>query len=268
MPKRIPFVVMSVFLFLVIIWILLWVQSLGQGARVWGLNRDVAIGVLASVAASCAFYAVLETGIHISDSSGRAELTRLSRFEDQYGISDALLNKSGDNAIELYRKSIQEAKIRVWAMGISNNQFIDQHWTNIKARKLQEPLLNVTVLFFDPESTVSRIGIQEGTPLINLFDFPEATYNSDKRASNVHKHSREIALDSIRPSVYLVTLPSYFSMMVVDDRVFFFPFLAIAEDAASHPILVLDANKNLGERLVKHFIQLTRNTLLCRKVQS
>lgn len=148
MSRRISFIVGSLILFLVFIWILHWAQSLPPSGQILNLSRDVAIGILGSIAASCAFYSALELLLYLSDASGRAELARIKRFEEQYGISDVLLNKSGDNAIGLYQSSIKEARTRVWAMGISNNQFIDQHWDRIKIRKMENPTLEVKILFF------------------------------------------------------------------------------------------------------------------------
>ena len=266
MPKRIAFVIGSIIAFLILIWILNWAQSLAINDRILNINRDIAIGILGSIAASCAFYCIIESFIHFSDTAGRTHLMRLMRFEETYGISDVIPNKSGKDAIDLYTSSIKDAQVRVWAMGISNNQFIDQHLKNIQARKLLKPTLDVKILFFDPESTVSNGRIKKGTPLINLFDFPEKIYSSNKRPFNVRDHSEKVKQDPSLASAYFVTLPSYFSMLVIDDRVFFFPFLAIAEDAASNPIIVLNAQKNLGSKLVKHFEKLASNALLCHKV--
>lgn len=261
------FIVGAVILGLAALLLTVGVQDLPDNARVLNFERPVLLSIMTSVAASAAFFAVIETLRYFSDQKTAAITQRLERFEKELGIRDVFSSKSEREIVRKYKRAVAGARTRVWAVGLSNNQFLEQHSDTIKQQRRAHANLDVRVHFFDPAATVSNApaGISS-LPLINLFDFPTSLYQSDKRKSAARAFAARILADTeLRARVFFILVPSYFSLMIVDEIAFFFPYLAAPEDASSNPMMMVDTAGEIGIRLVQHVEQLAANPLLCRE---
>jgi hypothetical protein len=254
----------AVFTLICVIGILM-AQAMGPNETFLTFKRDVCVAVTCSLAASGAFFAVFEWLRGKAETREARDAESFRRIQRGLGVREIFNSKTQGEAIASYRDAVRNARLRVWALGRSNDQFLDQHALSIKERKISHPNLDVRVFCFDPEATVTnRPQNMTGVPLINLFDFPRQVYTSEKRSIDVRDCAAKILSDSaLGAKVFFVVLPSYFSMMIVDDIAYFFPYL---DDASSNPMLAVDTTRPLGRRLEAHVRQLQSNPLLCREI--
>lgn len=254
-------------LFLLALLIIVGIQDTEDNSRIWNFEKAVALSIMVSIAASAIFFFIVEFFRFLFDRALSKELQKLKMLEETHGIEKIYLSKSEPEVINDYKSTISNAKKRIWALGLSNNQFVEQHLASIKDRMHKHNDLDVRVVFFDPDARVSRKEEIVDYPLVNLFDYPHNIYESNKREYDIYKFSKKITSDKeVQVKAYFALIPSYFSMMVVDDKVFFFPFLVLPEDASSNPVMVINANTKFGNRLVDHVEHLTSNSFLCKKL--
>ncbi len=194
------------------------VQDLPDNSRIANFDKTVLLAMLTSVAASGAFFIVIETFRLITDKSQAQLRTRLARFETEFGLIDIFHSKSQNEAIQAYTAAVADSTFRIWAIGISNNQFLDQHSHSIKVRRTLYPDLDLRVYFFDPDATVSSPQLNtdqtdtDKYKLITLFDFPKSLYTSQKRSADVgHFSNRMISDRSLGAKVFYLLIPAYFS---------------------------------------------------------
>lgn len=244
------------------------IQDMPEQMRILNFDRNVLLSIVASLSASGAFFLVVESFRSWNESIISRDADRLKKIEETLGIKGVFTSKSQAEAIAEYKKRINDAKSRIWAVGLSNNQFLEQHSAVIKVRKQSHPFLDVRVFFFDPDALVSSVPANlPSHPLINLFDFPKQVYMSEKRANDARHFAQRIIADTATgATVHFALIPSYFSLMIVDDIAFFFPYLMAPEDASSNPMMMVDTKGEIGSRLVEHVQQLLGNPLLCRQV--
>lgn len=265
--RALPYIICSLILMLVVLLIIVGVQDLPEQSRILNLQPMVLLSILASVAASSAFFTIVEVFRALTERASAKEAARLERFEKELGIKDVFSSKSQREIIKIYKEAVSNAQSRIWAVGLSNNQFLEQHQTTIKLRRHAYPALDVRVHFFNPDAEVNEKGLGfTDYPLINLFDFPKSIYKSDKRKNDAREFAKDILSDKgISARVFYILLPCYFSLMIVDETAFFFPYLAAPEDASSNPMMMVSTSGEIGTRLVQHVEQLAANTLLCRE---
>lgn len=264
------FIVGGVLFTLVAIILTISIQDLPETTTILALDRTSWLSIMTSVAASGTFLVAVEVYRALADRHAREQAARLHRLEVELGIRDVFSSKSDGNIIAAYKVAMANARSRVWAMGLSNNQFLEQHSATLKARRRLHPNLDIRLYFFDPDATVtSAKQAIKSLPLVNLFDFPRSIYKSEKRSADAKNFVEKVQADSeLLARVYAVLSSSYFSLMIIDDDAFFFPYLAAPEDASSHPMLMVNTRGEIGRRLVQHVEQLTANVLLCRSLNA
>lgn len=262
-----PFILGSIVLTLATLLVVVGFQDMPESARFLNFERAVLLSITTSMAASGVFFAVVESFRALTDRHSAKISERLKHLERDLGIQDVFSSKSQRETIEKYKLTIASACFRIWAVGLSNNQFLEQHSAIIKQRRRSKPALDVRVHFFDPDASVSHALTEiESFPLVNLFDFPRTLYQSEKRRTDIRAAASSVLKDQeLRARVFYVLVPSYFSLMIVDNTAFFFPYLVAPEDASSNPMFMIDTSGEIGERLVQHVEQLCTNPLLCRE---
>lgn len=248
----------------------IWVQDMPPDGRILNMQQPVLLSVVTSVAASAVFFFVVEALRSYIDRDTVENASRLHRLQNEIGIREVYASKSQREIIAEYKRTIATARYRIWALGLSNNQFVDQHSLAIRHRKHAYPGLDVRVHFFDPDATVCSPAITDSDfPLVNIFDFPTHLYRSEKRKQDAHSFAQRVLADrELDARVFFVLIPCYFSMMIVDDTAFFFPYLMAPEDASSNPMMMVDTTGEIGARLVDHVAQLSANPLLCRECKT
>jgi hypothetical protein len=186
---------------------------------------------------------------------------------DRYGVKALFSQRGGDDVISLYSRLIASARSRIWAVGMTNRHFLLQHEEPI-IEALRSHRIDVRISFWDPDATIQAHG--EATPLIGLQDLAETGgVRAGSDWSRVIKDRQRAFATSIagagplRGAVRIMNSrsPAAFSCLIVDDDVFFFPFLAMPE-STNHPTLHCGASSGVGRDVAKHVGLLFSNELL------
>jgi hypothetical protein len=181
---------------------------------------------------------------------------------NKYGLKNIYSKKT--DATSDFTDNILKAKNRVWAIGMTNKSFIKQQKENINNILKKKKPIDIKIIYWN-DCTV--IGGQDNISK-SIIDVQLAleNQNSLKCTADIteHKTIRDIhtSIKKLQESIDIVnhanieigflSVPSSFSCLVVDDNVYFFPFLSNHESNIS-PMILCDANKTIGVSIINHF---------------
>ena len=161
--------------------------------------------------------------------------------------------------VSFYRRVVATARTRIWAIGMTNKHFVEQHLDTV-LEVVESRSVDFVLAFWDPESLVTMSNGGRPWSIVELQSCIEGAADGSEQWARVVK-DREVRvverveqLSRLRGTVRIlrVTLPTSISCLVVDDSVFFFPFLARA-DSTNDPAIYRSAEGTVGSALVEHF---------------
>lgn len=204
-----------------------------------------------------------------------------SELGNTHGIVRVHTQRGGDGTNAIYSEYLSRARRRVWAVGMTNRRVISKHGQTI-CRLLKTHDITVKIAFLDPRSSLEMhidggdAGIQRvQIPLLaiqsRLEGDPPST--SDDWKETISARCNEI-LDNFEDSesvkgkltFALVSSVTYFSFFLIDDVIFFFPFLS-SEDSSNFPIIECSALKGVGKSLLEHVERVLDNSVTFQKTE-
>jgi hypothetical protein len=180
-----------------------------------------------------------------------------SDFVGMYCMKKIFTQRGSPEIIQLYAELIRKAQKRIWAFGMTNRHFLDQ---NIDAilELLNEREIEIVISFWNP-----TVFLENGTESRNIIDIQhllegtETSTNWEKiikeRQSNIKRNIHAEIKGEIK--IINMAIPTNFSCFIIDDDVFFFPFLA-GPESTNDPMMQCFANKGLGFNILTHYRKL------------
>lgn len=234
------------------------------------------IGVAGSVLAAFIFSLL----VWIIDLLGQAK----TRFHEEYynsigktqGVKNVISQRGDDNTVNLYSKCLKNARIRAWAIGMSNTHLVHQH-TDAFLKLLQSYEIDVVIVFWSPftklltpKHTVQQRCILAVQEMIEKNISTETNWETSIRGRQDHLKRVIGAPPNIRGRFRIINISraTNFSCFILDDEVFFFPFLG-GPDSTNEPTIHCDATLGIGKRVVDHIDRLINgpiSTELCEIV--
>ena len=250
--------------------LLLTVSSKPAVWMVAGLSKETVVRVAGSMFASALFFFLIQLLLALRTAPKEADHAYFAQMNVEHGVKNVFVQRGGKEALSAYEKALQTASHRIWAVGLSNRRFLNHqidalHAALTRARKH----IDVKVVFADPDCRL-RIGTRE----ISILDVQ--THLEDKTEAAVDWHTViNDGIDRLRRlptgpgaghlSVYLLRSPCFFTCLVVDDEVFFFPMVARA-GSSQDPTIHVCAKGPLGTSIIDHLEGLVRMSNYCECV--
>ena len=216
-------------------------------------NTSVILSVLTSIIASIIMLFVYR----FFDGKDRINTDIFEKF----GVKN-LYSKKTDAVID-FTNCIKKAKKRVWAIGMTNGAFIREQKDYIADNLKENKELDVKIVYWDDCTKVIKLNNNKSIIDIQKALETQMSINclNDINDSNTMKEIQ----DSIRQlknkisvehqgkvEIGFLSIPSSFSCLLIDDDLYFFPFLCGKESNIA-PMIRCDAQKDIGQPIVKHF---------------
>jgi hypothetical protein len=173
----------------------------------------------------------------------------------KHGLED-IFPKRGIN--EEYSKRILKAKTRIWAIGMTNGNLLQHQLDNILKRVSSESSLDVKFSFWASKTNLQKeYNLTKTISLINQqLHIEDGTGIHDdliesRHSEIINKYDNFKNKKSGNLSIVEVSLPTNFSCFIIDDDVFFFPFLSTVESTSS-PIILCNLNRGIGKEIFNH----------------
>jgi hypothetical protein len=266
--------------------------------KILWLSKAAWLGICGSIFASTVFWGVQAIIALFSKAKRDSyELTYRLLVED-IGLNTVYMLKGGDQACEEYRKAIGRARKRIWAFGMSNRNFSRQHIGTILDLLKRNPSLDVVIAFWNPDaylcieanSKEQHKGVPQrplagdsakGKPDQLLSTIPAAAPNIslpvfvvqamlEERAPDSAKEirdrqnelkeliERESSLIQGNLRILNLSMVTYISCMIIDQDVFFFPYLS-GDDSNGSPMIYCDSSRGVGEQVAGHIDNILNN---------
>ncbi|MFG2327032.1 hypothetical protein [Streptomyces sp. NPDC048568] len=243
--------------------LLLLAIQISSSAKILGLSKDTWVNVTGSVFAAALFLFIESAVQAVKGVEESVERSTYREMVEEQGILEVFSQRGDDRVLTLYEQLISGAERRVWAIGMTNGHFVHQHLEEICARLRRRPL-DVVISFWDPDSVVSgpTTHASSSTPLslLSLQSQLEGKHiSSDDLKQTVRRRQSQIQEAVERLGAHLmgrvriidITHVANFTCLIVDDQVFFFPFLA-GPDSTNNPTIRCSKEGQIGRAICRH----------------
>ncbi|MFW2516357.1 hypothetical protein [Aliarcobacter butzleri] len=216
-------------------------------------DNSLEISVLASMIASI----VILLFYRFFDAKDKINIDIFEKF----GVKDLYSKKT--EAVSDFTNSIKKAKKRVWAIGMTNGAFIREQQDHIANNLKKNDRLDVKIIYWDDctkvikqDNNKSIIDIQkalESQLSINCLNDINDGNSMKEIQDSIKQLKTKISVEhQERIEIGFLSIPSSFSCLLIDDDLYFFPFLCGRESNIA-PMIRCDAQKDIGQPIVKHF---------------
>jgi len=218
------------------------------------VQDTIAISVLSSMMASILILIIYK----LLD----AKKDTILKIYNKYGLKNLYSKKT--DATDDFSKKIMQAKNRIWAIGMTNKSFIKQQKENLNVILKKQDNIDIKIIYWndctliEKQDKISKSIIDVQLALENQNSITcTSDINSQNTIREIH-NSIQILKQDIDENKYpkieigFLSVPSSFSCLVIDDDIFFFPFLSGNESNIS-PMILCDAKKEVGKPIINHF---------------
>ena len=225
------------------------------------LSNESWLSVTASMFAATLFL-LLQSFINLINSSEENTYQRkYNEFVETYKLKNIYNQRGSTEIVDKYKKLIENAKKRVWAIGMTNRHLLEQHNEKIKQNLLNKNI-DIVIAFWNPTSKInSKInGEYAEFNMLDIQHLLESSHVGDtdweqqinNRQRNFKNHIN--LLQNIKGEIRIVNLShaTNFSCFLIDDDLFFFPFLS-GPESTDDPIIQCAINDGIGARIYEHF---------------
>lgn len=224
------------------------------------LSREVWIAIVTSFAASALFAFIAAISAAMALSSPTREDSFFLELHDELGIISGRSHRV--DYLQQYQDLIRRARRRIWALGITNKAFLNTHRTELLQKATEK--IDVVIMFLDPDAKLTA-GALAQVPLLSVQEKLEGGQSTGSIADVRARLGPLMAASHVR--AMLISTPTQFSCLVIDDDVFFFPFTAPA--VSSHqPMLHVRADRVVGSAIVGHLKVLIDTPDICRPIEA
>lgn len=187
--------------------------------------------------------------------------TFYKNIAEDFGLLSIFAQRGQDDAQAIYATLLKGAHNRVWAFGITNKHFLQQHSSTL-VDLMRHRQIDIVISFWDPLATLS-VSTPDQTSTEGIIQLQHRLEGAGPYSADWDGHVQR-CIDKIagdlaqlskptgRLRVFAVAHAANFTSLVIDDHVFFFPFL-VGPDSTNDPMLHVTADRGLGKRIVRHY---------------
>lgn len=234
----------------------------------WGISIKSWSAVFGSLLAASAFLLV-QFVIRITKKTKRnVSEEQYEHLCEEQGVKTVYEQRGSTEIIDLYKSLIEKSTRRIWAIGMTNRHFCDQHF-NVILPKVKSKGFECIISFWDPNVKMIGSDFEE-----NIFGMQEIVEKNKNKGSNyldtieervrnlIHEIEQHKSLKGSIKLLYTCT-PTNITCFVIDDDVFFFPFLSNPESTNS-PTIHCDATIGIGHQILAHFESVFENVKITK----
>lgn len=224
------------------------------------------VAVTASVLASTLFFCIQSVINYLRDGKDDTYKYVYEKMVDGFGVKEIYDQRGSTDIQEQYKSRIAASTRRVWAFGMTNRHFVDQHF-----EKLEDLLVNrdvdVLISFWNPAAYLVDESTGDKNNILEIQQKLESnlTYDADWKNAIEKVQERLVGrvkkLTNIKGALRVanITTPCNFSCLIVDDDIFFFPFLA-GPESTNDPMLHCTTTIGIGNAIFNHFNKLVTDS--------
>lgn len=239
----------------------------------FGLTQTAWFSVCGSVFASFLFLLLQILTALFKDSTAKSFEAIYDDLVVTKGLCAVHFQRGSEELIKEYHENLQSASKRIYAIGITNRHFVNQHLSSL-TETLSSRKIDVIVAFWDPDTEISikRNGTAKSYKATDFHALMEHGTQSSY-SDIVHKQQKVIiekvnSLTTIKGRLRVLSLSSLtnFTCFIIDDDVYFFPFLARNVESTNDPTIHCSSKTGLGKIILEHFEQLFSRAEACATV--
>jgi len=230
------------------------------GAQIGAFSKESWRSVAGSVLAAAILLIVQELTQLVKGAEDTVYKNIYHDFVENHGLM-AIFPQRGDvAAVEAYKISIGQAHLRIWAFGMTNRHFLEQHTEAVIKRLSTVDDIDIRVIFWNPSANI-RVSDQnvDERSLLDVQDSIEKQSSTPSSLSHLVREKQQ----KLQERVALVVNPrgmmqivdvahgANYSCLIVDDAVFFFPFVS-GPDSTNNPTIKCCAAAGIGRAIFEH----------------
>jgi len=249
---------------LVVTWIFtillfLYAHSLDDTSILWSITAGAWKSVTGSILAAT-IYALITWIIEMIQSAKETLTNEYhTNIAINQGVRTIFSQKGSEEALDVYETNLKQAKNKIWAFGMTNSNLVYQH-LDIFIGLISKQNIDIVIVFWSPYSKLltPKHSTKE-RPIISVQEMIESESPNlstnvkhvvDRQKSIIDRVSK-ISNKKGRLRIINISVVNNFSTFVIDDHVFFFPFLH-GPHSNNEPIIYCDADKGMGKKIVLH----------------
>jgi hypothetical protein len=261
--RYLPFVIVIILIIVIFALIIPFTQD---GRIIFYNDKELTLSIFTAILTGAIVFLLIElfSKIFLAGKKESSELF-LKEIFIKHGLED-IFSARGIN--DEYEKRILKAKNRIWAIGMTNSNLKKYQLSNILSRISSNENIDVVISFWAHDSKfhieyISQNEISIINQQLLIEDKKTIGQNVITGSCNEIKAEYQKIKNLKAGNLKLVemTLPSNFTCFIIDDDVFFFPFLSTVESTSS-PTILCNINRGIGKDIFEHF----RNVLAKEEV--
>jgi hypothetical protein len=251
--RYLPFVIVIIMIITIMALI---IPSIQEKKFILYNDINLTLSIISSILAGAIIFLIVEffSRVFIAGKKESSEIYYDKLFIEQ-GL-ESIFSSRGIN--QVYKDKILKARYRIWAVGMTNGNLIAHQLDNIINRISIIENIEVVISFWSESSSFKKTyNNQKEISIINqqllIEDGKEISQKLIRdRYSKIEKEYKDSKNPkSGRLKIVEMTLPSNFTCFIIDDDVFFFPFLSTVESTSS-PTILSNINRGVGNEIFKH----------------
>jgi len=237
-------------------------KKIPEGNEILGLSKAIWIAISGSVLASAIFTILFGSINYFIAAKEKMEEDYFKKYHNEFGIKTIYSQRGNEEVCKEYSDLLSKAKSRIWAIGIDNSNFYNDHIGILKYKFQTETLIDILVCFLSTDSKIKLHPNQSDEQEIEisnafyiLSDGIDKNMNSatTKRINSLINTFETINKRTGRLRIFELTSSTFFTTFIIDDDVFFFPYVCTSSELSKTPIIRVSANLTLGEHIIKHY---------------
>lgn len=234
-----------------------------------GLSRASWFNVAGSLLATALFLFIQGLINLVRGAEEAVYKDKYQLFVEQHGLKDLFQQRGSGDAVHLYGRLIESARARVWAAGMTNRHFADQHSERL-GDLLRARSVDVVVAFWEPRAfliTREPDGAKHRILSVQSTLEHSQAQEWDTVVANTQRRIGQVVGSPITGTLRILNISHVcnFSCLIIDDDVFFFPFLA-GPDSTNDPTIHCRADIGIGKAIVDHLAELFAAPAFSRRV--
>lgn len=229
----------------------------------FGLSQAAWFATCGSVFASFVFMCLqIITGL-LKDATPKSFENIYNDLVADKGLCAVHFQRGSDILIKEYQEKLKNASSRVWAIGITNRHLLNQHLSSIM-QLISTKKIDVMIAFWNPET---EIVLSPGTnkKTYKAVDFhsliehgTQSSYSELIQNQQKNIKDKTDAIKNTQGHIRVLSLSTLtnFTCFIIDDDLYFFPFLARAVESTNDPTIHCSVQTGLGKIIIQHFEQL------------
>jgi hypothetical protein len=258
--------IITIILCVLIPFLLVWgIES--RSAPFCGINADSWRAVAGSIFAASLFLTIQSFIFYLKDTKESLYKKQYDKIIEENGIKSIYTQRGGNDVIGIYENLIKNSERRIWAIGMTNNHFCKQHFDKIldkmDTNKSSGKTIDVVISFWNPN--ISFYDDDKKERLHKIIDVQHIIEGNNGKQHDIkdkiYKLIEKVEKRKLKGTFKIVytSLPSNFTCFIIDDDVFFFPFLS-GPDSTNDPTIHCDASKGIGKSITAHIEKIIEPT--------